>query len=502
MGNILTTDALPPRVFWKQQSRIKQINDLIHIGEVECDWEHFSSAILFFKKALSMCFNSDSKEYSSLKSIIYYNRAIAYFRQSNYEDCLKDCEKALELEPNHTRSFFPSTEMLNNRQKYLSGIARMALIRADGRCKDHSLKLLKSQVVIQSSGPYLEMYDNINLKLPSKSMSESFMNSFADSPFNDEFAQSLLYSNENTGLEAAMKCVANGDYQEALYKCLDEINKTNSNNVRQMMAHNIYGTICIMGELYDIGLLEFSKILTLTSDKKMKVDSLIKRALIHMKLKHIANAFRDLQTAKTEDPLNGDNHVVRANLFIRLQNFEKAAREMKKALKKKPKFLLFEIKYLYAEYLYVKNSFNQLEAKNYINELKKLAILYVNVAEVQEYYGRALIDNGEHKNAMAKFENAIKNHPKNTNLLVLLAKTQLTLHKFGAISYENAEIIMWDTFDKILKVDSNCDSIYETMSDFYSHNNKHNEAANILKHSVNYNLRQEQGEARVFNDVF
>lgn len=87
---------------------LQQIEKLKQEGNEAFKSKNFEQAKEFYSKALELIPNHEKKKEESKQtlSILYCNRGATYLQLNNFEECLKDCNSALELSPNLVKALY------------------------------------------------------------------------------------------------------------------------------------------------------------------------------------------------------------------------------------------------------------------------------------------------------------------------------------------------------------------------------------------------------------
>lgn len=68
------------------------------------------------------------------------------------------------------------------------------------------------------------------------------------------FLLSLVFVSFSTGLELALKCIKNRNYENVEEACREELEKTDNSLVRRTLALNLLATFSILHGSYEVGI--------------------------------------------------------------------------------------------------------------------------------------------------------------------------------------------------------------------------------------------------------
>ncbi|XP_053683040.1 RNA polymerase II-associated protein 3 isoform X2 [Sabethes cyaneus] len=96
------------------ETRLRQEADKLKLqGNTQLGNKNYVKACEYFSKAIDV-FENDS--------IYYHNRSLCYFHMKNYENCLEDCNKAIELDRGYFRPYYQRMRVREQKGEYYEAI--------------------------------------------------------------------------------------------------------------------------------------------------------------------------------------------------------------------------------------------------------------------------------------------------------------------------------------------------------------------------------------------
>ncbi|XP_025425976.1 mitochondrial import receptor subunit TOM70 [Sipha flava] len=466
--NGIDRNVAPPK------SLVEQVEDFKKQGNNEFSKGNYDGAIMFYTQALSMCPGSEK----GLLSVVFQNRAAAYSKLNDHENCVADCNKALNLVPTYKKALSRRARALTEMGNFKLALEDITAVVMLDEFKNQTDVIFADSVIKKLGRQNLEEYTkNNSFNLPTKTFIDNYLKSFCDDPFNDEFPQTLVKSDVNTGLELALKCIRDKQYEGIEEACKEELNKTDNSLIRRALTLNLLATFSILRGNYAYGIEHLSTVIeTPGVPNKLVVNSLIKRAAVHHQQEQVEKSFEDLKKAENISPNNSEVFHHRAQIYLLEMNSEKAVEEFKRAVELNPKFVLSSVQCCYAQYLHAKQMSNELDAEKYLRKLKEFVIKHPDHAESYTLYAQALSEKGAYEEADSLFKKVHEIYPDNATFLVHRALVVL--------SWKSSINEAFEFLEQALKIDPKCDYAYETLGTLYIQTGKLNEAVKCLEKAI------------------
>ncbi|VVC39133.1 Tetratricopeptide repeat,Tetratricopeptide repeat-containing domain,Tetratricopeptide-like helical, partial [Cinara cedri] len=207
-------------------------------------------AIIHYTLAISICTEAEA----IVLSILFQNRAAAYDKLNDNENCLADCNNALALVPTYKKALSQRARVLSELGNFKLALEDItAVIILDG-FKDQGDLSFADSVNKNLAKQNIEEHTKYRaLNLPSRAFIDSYLKSFCDDPFSEEFTMTLLKSDINRGLEYALKCIQNQNYENIENACQEELRKSDNSLIRRSLTLNLLATFCILRGNYAAG---------------------------------------------------------------------------------------------------------------------------------------------------------------------------------------------------------------------------------------------------------
>ncbi|VVC30119.1 Tetratricopeptide repeat,Tetratricopeptide repeat-containing domain,Tetratricopeptide-like helical [Cinara cedri] len=459
---------------FKTKTLVEKVEDLKKLGNAEFLKRNYDMAITYYTQAILMC--PESKQ--AALSVLFQNRAAAYSKLNNNENCLADCNNALALVPRYVKA-------LSRRARVLSELGNLKLaledITAATIFDDYKNQddVIFSDNLLKSLGEQnLEEYTKHNaFNLPSKTFINQFLKSFCDDPFSDEFTMALLKSDINTGLEYALKCIQNQKFEEIEKACQEELNKADNSLIRESFALNLLATFYLLRGNYAAGIEHLTTVIENPNvPNKLIINSLIKRALIYHQQEEVDKSFEDFNRAEVIDPNSSAVYHHRAQIYLRGMNTKKAVKDLKKSLELNSNFDLSIIYYYFAQYCHAKRVSNA-NVKHFLIQLGDFVINYPDIPESFTLYTQALLENGAYRGADLVLKNALEIHPDQADFLVHRALI--------ASSWKiNGIFVAFRFIEQALNLDPKCNFAYETLGALYMRVGQQKDAIDCLEKAI------------------
>ncbi|XP_050441648.1 mitochondrial import receptor subunit TOM70-like [Adelges cooleyi] len=470
------SNGVVPNVKDSKKVLVDQIEEFKKQGNAEFSKGSYDAAITFYTQAISMCPDNEK----GLLSVVYQNRAAAYSKLNNNENCASDCTKALELVPNYKKALSRRARALSELKNFKLALEDITAVIMLDQFQNQTDLLFADSVIKNLGQQNLADYTkNHVFNLPTKTFIDSYMKSFCDDPFNDEFSQALLQSDVNSGLELALKCIRDKNYDIVEEACKEELEKTDNSLVRRTLALNLLATFTILRGDYHEGIKNLTAVIeTPGVPNKLIINSLIKRASVYHQQEQVEKSFEDLKKAEEIDPNSSVVYHHRAQIYLLQMNSEKAVEDFRKAVELNPKFVLSSVQSCYAQYMHAKQMSNEMDVEKYLRKLKEFVIKHPDNAESYTLYAQALTDKeGAFEEADSLFKKVHEIYPENATFLVHRALI--------ALSWKNSFEDAFSFLDQALKIDPKCDYAYETLGTLYMQTGKLNEAVACLEKAIN-----------------
>ncbi|KAL4229406.1 Mitochondrial import receptor subunit TOM70 [Mactra antiquata] len=456
----------------------------------------YDEAIKCYTQALEVC----PSEYTQEISTFYANRAAAYEKLKNPKLVLENCTEAIKLNGKYTKALMRranAAEQLSELELSLEDVTAVCILegfqnQGTLQMADRVLKSLgkdKAKTALKNKKP----------TTPSRQFVKSYFKSFTQDPvqtiFNvkdededkisnlpDETTQKEVEEDKeaggdsiennddqndtqsvvvngnvpnNSAFRMAYEKLKEGDYDEVIKLCTQEIDITPPTHYCQL-AVLLRGTMCCLTSRTDKGLEDFNTLLAAEHlDKKIKVNTLIKRGCIYITREASTDGLSDFAHAVRIDPNNSDIYHHRGHQNIQLDRLEDALRDFEKSIQLNPDFPNSYIQKSYAEHRRAAAEQSTLKLEKAIRSYEDTLKRFPQDADGHALYAQALCDLGRFDDADNEFEMATKLEPDNANTLVHRALLKL--------QWKNSIDEPIALIKQAIDVDDKCEYAYEIL---------------------------------------
>ncbi|VVC26081.1 Tetratricopeptide repeat,Tetratricopeptide repeat 1,Tetratricopeptide repeat-containing [Cinara cedri] len=459
----------------KTKTLVEEVEDLKKLGNAEFSKGNYDMAKTYYTQAILMCPETEE----AVLSVLFQNRAAAYSKLNNNENCLADCNNALALVPAYKKALSRRARVLSELGNFKLALEDITAVIIFNMFKNQD-DIIFSDNLLKSLGEQnLEEYTkHKEFNLPSKTFIKQFLKSFPDDPFSDEFVLTLLKSDINTGLEYAFKCIQNQKFEEIEKSCQEELNKTDNSLIRKSFALNLLATFYLLRGNYTAGIKHLTTVIENPNvSNKLIINSLIKRALGYHQHEEVDKCFEDFNRAEAIDPNSSSVYHHRAQIYLKRMNTEEAVKNFKKSLELNPNFVLSTAYYYFAQYRHAKKVSNKLYVEHFLIQLGDFVMNYPNIAESITFYTRALLETGAYEEADLVFKNALEIHPDQADFLVHRA---LIASSWKINGIPDA----FKLLEQALNIDPKCNFAYDALGALYMQVGQHKNAVDCLKKAI------------------
>lgn len=297
-----------------------------------------------------------------------------------------------------------------------------------------------------------EAFANRQIVFPSTNFIKTYFASYSNDPL------LKIEANENTdrGLSRAKKAFDNGEYEEIIPACVEEIESSEADEKRKIEARLLRGTIyLLLGSLADASI-DFDYIVdSPDAATDVKVNALIKRASLNVQNEQHQKGFEDFAAAEKLDPTNPDVYHQRGQVYVLLEKLDEALADFNTAVELAPHMCSALVQKCYAEYRHACLIQNQVSIYNAIQATHRASDKFPNNIECYNILAQILSEQQQFDKADELFEKAIKIQP-----------TQASLHVHRGLLH-----LQWngdiqkalDFLNKAIEVDEKCELAYETL---------------------------------------
>lgn len=302
-----------------------------------------------------------------------------------------------------------------------------------------------------------EAFSKRQIVYPSTNFLKTYFASYSKDPLltNDENNVDDTLNTER-GLGRAKKALKDGNFEDILSACTEEIDSTTSNEKHHIEAKLLRGTIyLILGSLDDASN-DFNFVIdSPDASTDVKVNALIKRASLNVQNDQHQEGFKDFGKAEKLDPSNPDVYHQRGQVYVLLEKLDEALADFNTAIELAPNMCSALVQKCYTEYRHACLNQNQVQIYKAIQSTHRAAEQFPNNIECFNILAQILSEQQQFDKAEELFEKAIKLQP-----------TQASLYVHQGLLY-----LQWngdikkalDLLNKAIEIDEKCELAYETL---------------------------------------
>lgn len=424
------------------------------LGNEAYSAKKYDEAISFYNQAIEACPIENKDELAKN----YQNRAAAYEALGKHSAVRDDCTKALEYNPKYAKAFLrraKAYELENELELALEDATAACIV---GHFQNTASLVVADRVLKQLGQQHADEYlKNKKITIPSTYHIKTYFRSFKNDPILSLDDEELL-KEENKCLVRIFKLMKDELYDEVIDACTEEIEKytdDNSQNKMKLMLHR--ATFYILVGDHKKALDDLEKVIDnyQISGDDVRVNALVKRALMRMQQEKRDECLKDFDTAVKINPNCSDIYHHRGQILLLFEKINEAKKDSDKAFELDPNNGV-----AYAQKCYVNYRFGAINRSsemlaNVIDDFEKGFELYPNCCECFSLYAQLLCDSQAFGKADEYFEKASKVDPTNATLYVHRGLLQL---QWQANIEKGLEFI-----NKAIEIDDKCEFAYETL---------------------------------------
>lgn len=258
------------------------------------------------------------------------------------------------------------------------------------------------------------------------------------------------------GLGRAKKALKDGDFEEILPACAEELETAASNENHHIEAKLLRGTMhLLLGSMTEASN-DFEFVIdSPNASIDCKVNALIKRASLNVQNDQHQKGFEDFEAAEKLDASNADVYHQRGQVYVLLEKLDEALADFQTALDLNPSMCSAVVQKCYTEYRHACLVQNQVQIYKAIQATHRAAEEFPNNIECYNILAQILSEQQQFDKAEELFEKAIKLQPTQASLYV--HQGLLYLQWNGDINKA------LDLLHKAIEIDGKCELAYETL---------------------------------------
>lgn len=288
--------------------------------------------------------------------------------------------------------------------------------------------------------------------MPSVNFIKTYFNSFTRDPIK----KVVVASTEPKGFVRAKIAFDTGKYEDIVAACTEEIESSESDAEYKNEAKLLRGTFSLLtGQAID-ALSDFDSIIcNKEASVDLRANAYIKKASLMVQNENADKGLENFALAEALDPTNPDVYHQRGQVYILLEQLDKAVEEFTKSVELAPEQGITYVQKCYSQYRLAYTTQNQLALMNVIGEFKEAIDKFPNCVECYSVMAQVLTEQGQYEQADSFFEKAIKLQPTAATMYVHRGIMQLQWNGDieKAMNYMN----------KGIEMDGKCELAFETL---------------------------------------
>lgn len=432
----------------------------------------YDQAIAEYDKAIEMCPDSQTNDLSTF----YQNRAAAYEYLQRWDAVIDDCSKALDCNKQYLKALKRRAKAYEQSKQLAEALEdvtaaciiegfqnKNTLIQADHVLKElgqaHAEEAMKERRVV----------------MPSKYFVRNYFSSF----LHDPIPNLVTASSAPKGFIKAKMLLDQGQYDEVIAACTDEIESSEADAQWKTEALLLRGTFYLLTARYPEAMADLDAVIEIDHHNRFyKSNALVKRASLAMQTQPNIpeECFKYFEEAEKLDPNNSDIYHHRAQVYILMERLPEAITDFEKAAALSPRSGIIEVHRCYAGYRWALLNKDHAALQKVMDDFRNAIERFPDCVECYSLMAQVLSDQQEFSEADNFFKKAIKIEPENAQLLVHRALLHLQWKANIATAIELIE--------NAIQIDDKCEFAYETLGTIKVQQGKLPEAIELFESAI------------------
>ncbi|XP_062549240.1 mitochondrial import receptor subunit TOM70 [Armigeres subalbatus] len=411
----------------------------------------YDQAIKEYDLAIEKCPTTEINDLSTF----YQNRAAAYEHLQKWSAVIEDCTKALQCNSKYLKALKRRAKAYEQQKELAASLEdTTAACILEGFQNKHTL-VIADRVLKELGQQHAKetLKDKHNIE-PSKFFIKNYFASFSDDPIK----KLVIASTEPKGFVKAKLLLDQGQYDEIVAACTEEIESSEAESEYKIEALLLRATFYLLTANYLEATADLDAVIASElADKKIRANALIKRASLAMQTQPNIpeECFKYFSMAEELDSKNSDIYHHRGQVYILIERLAEAIEDFEKASALCPASGIIEIHRCYATYRLALANKDEFALRKVMDGFRNAIERFPNCVECYSLMAQVLCDQQEFEEADNFYNKAIKIEPQNAQILVHKA---LLLLQWKAEITSAVELI-----EKAIEVDDKCEFAYETL---------------------------------------
>lgn len=288
--------------------------------------------------------------------------------------------------------------------------------------------------------------------VPSANFVQTYFSSFKHDPIQ----KIIVASTDPKGFVRAKLALDAQKYEDIIAACTEEIESTESEGEFKNEATLLRGTFFLLTGQTAASVLDFDRIINnAEASVDLRTNALIKKASLMIQNDDGEKGFDNFRMAEELDPNNADIYHQRGQVYILINDLQKAVVEFTKAVELAPDQGMTYVQKCYSQYRLAYTQQDQAAMFAVIGEFKDAIDKFPDCVECYSVMAQVLTEQGQYEQADIFFEKAIKRSPASASMYVHRGIMQLQWN--GDIDKAMAYM------RKGIEIDDKCELAFETL---------------------------------------
>ncbi|KAL9544469.1 hypothetical protein PS6_008747 [Mucor atramentarius] len=333
--------------------------------------------------------------------IFYSNRAACFANLGQVDRVIADCSEALRLNPTYVKALQRRAiayEHSGHKEDALFDLTTVSILEGftNKVALDHTHKLLKA--ISEEKASKIIKWQTRAFRLPSPVFIAAYLDSFRPDTRCSDLPYTLDEDSGDAYYVKARSALAQKKYYEALAHIKLAVDLGCSN---QAAALNLKGTLIYLEGQSDEALDAFNRALELDPNY---IQVYIKKSHVYMEQGDLTSALAQISIAANLSPLDPDIYYHRGQIYYISGQYDRAMEDYSESIRLDPTFVYAHIQLAVVHHKLANHS-------TAVDMFQKISTHFPTYAEVFNYYGEVLIDQGNIQSAINMFNKAIALDP-------------------------------------------------------------------------------------------
>ncbi|ORY83781.1 hypothetical protein BCR37DRAFT_378765 [Protomyces lactucae-debilis] len=422
----------------------------------------YNEAIALYSKAIEVVADP----------VYYSNRSACHAALKDEEAVIRDTTEALRLDPSYVKALNRRAQAYEHAERYQEALLDYtAASIMDNFANPAAGQAIERLLRNVAEAKAKDMLSSRTDRMPSVSFISAYLDAFRPKEMptfgSEDEAQGDVH------LKRAMEATTARDYKAAVAHLEKAHGKPFSTPELEALALNASATYKFVRADVESAMRDVNRSLEL---QPTLTNSLVKRASMHMEMGDRNRTLADFDKAIDINPEDPDIYYHRGQCNFILQDYATAAKDYQKSIDLDPDFVFSHVQLGVSQY-----KLGSIPSS--MSTFRRSLVKFPESAEVYNYFGELLLDQGKFEEAVDKFDTAIsleraQNSRAAPNVMPLINKA-LCMYQWKKDIFQAEELCR-----KALMLDPESDVALATLSQFLLTQGKAKEALQYFERSA------------------